>query len=733
MGGSTLSNLLQVPQSAIDQIIGLYNQGQLEQTVSLAENLAKKYPSALILYDILGAAYIGLGNANEAIASYQKALQLKPNHTDAYNNMGMVLYEQCRFNEAIESYRKTVALEPSFADAHYNLGNALKHSGQLNKAIESYKNSLAINPNDAQVLNNYGHALKDYGEFDQAIKAFKRAIGINPDLTDAKINLDSAFEQKNDLEKTITDYARIAKLEIGSAEILNFTGTLLFNKGYTSAALDRYKTALKIKPDFAGANSNIGMVLMEKGELEAALKSFKRALKIKPTMGVALSQAYHVAALMSDWAYVKHIKKDLLSDQLDGLQSIYGLLALTDEPTVHLKNSTTEVIKKYKFIPRFEISPCQGSKRIKIGYFSSCFRRHPISIQSVQMLEYQNKEQFETFAFHYGPDTNDDYNLRIRASFDHFINVSTLTDIEIADLAFKKGIDIAIELNGVMSRGRIGILAHRPAPIQINYLAYPGTMGADFHDYLIADHTVIPENQKGNYTENIIYLPDCYMPHDNTRQISDKQISRSDCGLPDYSFVFCCFNKSFKITPNEFDIWMRLLSKVKHSVLWLYKSNKWCEHNLQIEASNRGIDPSRLIFADKLPLDEYLGRLKLADLFLDTFNFNAHTTASDSLWAGLPIITKMGKGFAARVAGSLLKSIKIPELITTSEEEYEALALSLATNPDKLAAIKNKLAENRNCTPLFNTEAYTENLEKAYKQAYQRYADSLPPSELVIS
>ena len=257
-------------------------------------------------------------------------------------------------------------------------------------------------------------------------------------------------------------------------------------------------------------------------------------------------------------------------------------------------------------------------------------------------------------------------------------------------------------------------------------------MGADFYDYIVGDHVVIPKVQRNNYSEKIIYLPNCYMPQDNTRQSSEKLLNRTDYGLPVTGFVFCCFNNSFKISSNEFDIWIRLLKSVEGSIIWLLKTNKWAEENLRSEAEKRGITSSRLVFADRLPLNEHLQRIKHADLFLDTFNFNAHTTASDALWVGLPVVTKIGQGFAARVAGSLLTSIELPELITTSEEEYEALALSLATNPEKLAEIKGKLEHNRNTAPLFDTKTYTKNLERAYTHAYQRYTDGLSPAEFEI-
>jgi predicted O-linked N-acetylglucosamine transferase (SPINDLY family) len=436
---------------------------------------------------------------------------------------------------------------------------------------------------------------------------------------------------------------------------------------------------------------------------------------------------------MSNWSYAKTLEQYLSSDLLDGNLSIYGLLSFEDNPLMHLERASNLVKSQYKLLPLFNGKSVLKSNRIKIGYFSSYFRQHPVTMLSVKMLECSDREKFEIFAFHYGPIVNDEYNLRINAAFDHFINVSEMSDKEIASLALENSIDIAIEFNGFMKDERIGILAHRPSPIQINYLAYPGTMGADFYDYIVADETLIPEDQKSNYAENIIYLPSCYMPQDNSRQISDKPLTRQDFNLPEDGFVFCCFNNSFKITPKEFDIWMRLLSKVDGSVLWLLKANKSSVENLKSEAEKRGVKADRLIFADKLAIEEHLARQRLADLFLDTFNFNAHTTASDALWVGLPVVTKIGKGFAARVAGSLLTSIEVPELITTSEKEYEALALDLATNPEKLSLIKKKLADKRSTAPLFDTETYTKNLEKAYTKAYERYSSGLPSKEFKVS
>jgi predicted O-linked N-acetylglucosamine transferase (SPINDLY family) len=287
-------------------------------------------------------------------------------------------------------------------------------------------------------------------------------------------------------------------------------------------------------------------------------------------------------------------------------------------------------------------------------------------------------------------------------------------------------------LTGYTKNSRSGVFAYRAAPMQINYLGYPGTMGANFIDYIIADPILIPSDSQKHYNEKIIQLPNSYMPTDNTRIFSERELTRLEMGLPEQGFVFCCFNNNYKISPTEFDVWMRLLLKVEGSVLWLRKSNKWSEGNFCKEAKSRGIDPSRLIFADRVPMDEHLARHRLADLFLDTFAFNAHTTATEALWAGLPVVTKLGQGFAARVAGSLLTAIELPELITETEMEYEALILDLATNPQRLAAIKQKLAANRLSKPLFNTELFTKHLEDGYQRAYRQYFDGKEPEAIYV-
>jgi predicted O-linked N-acetylglucosamine transferase (SPINDLY family) len=371
--------------------------------------------------------------------------------------------------------------------------------------------------------------------------------------------------------------------------------------------------------------------------------------------------------------------------------------------------------------------------RLRIGYISADFNEHPLSYLLIRTLELHNRDHFKIYAYSCHGEDSGKMRERIKNAVDVFVDIKKMSNHDAVKRIQKDEIDILIDLTGYTKGGRTDIFQYRPAPIQINYIGYPGTMGADFIDYLMADRTLIPDQMQQYYREKIIYLPNCYQPNDNTRVISDKVLTKSEMGLPDDGFVFCCFNKSYKITSTEFDIWMRLIAKVDKSVLWLLSSNKWAEKNLKEAASIRGISSDRIVFAQKIPHADHLARLKLADLFLDTFNYNAGATATDALWSGLPLITKMGQGYTARMAGSILSAIGLSELIVTEESQYEKLALRLATAPGELIQIRKKLAANRLATPLFDTELSTKHLENGYSQAYKLYFEGKSPDHIYVS
>jgi predicted O-linked N-acetylglucosamine transferase (SPINDLY family) len=372
------------------------------------------------------------------------------------------------------------------------------------------------------------------------------------------------------------------------------------------------------------------------------------------------------------------------------------------------------------------------SKKIRIGYFSADFHNHATMYLMAGLFELHDATNFEIYGFSFGPKSTDVMKLRAQRAMREFVDITRLSDAEVASLSRNYEIDIAVDLKGYTKDSRPQIFLERAAPIQISYLGYPGTMGISSIDYLIADKVLIPADDKSAYSEQIIYLPHSYQVNDSQRSFLRENYTREEFSLPAEGFIFCCFNNNWKITPEVFSCWMQILSAVKNSVLWLFEDNPTAAVNLREEASNRNIDPNRIVFAKRMSHEKHLARYRLGDLFLDTLPYNAHTTASDALWTGLPVLTCMGNSFAGRVAASLLTNIGLPELITRSLQEYESLAIELATNPDKLTQIKTKLAENRLTTPLFDTPLFTKHIEAAYQAVYDRYQSGLQPDHIYV-
>jgi protein O-GlcNAc transferase len=511
-------------------------------------------------------------------------------------------------------------------------------------------------------------------------------------------------------------------------------GIAFQKQGNLEEAIEAYSKALSIKPNYAEAHNNIGIALQEQSKLEEAIEAYNKALSIKPDYEAARVGNLYQSAKICNW---QSIAKDVnLIPELGTSEkhvSPFALLPLEDAPDRHLIRS--KIFAKFNFSQETlppKVTPSYMPKRLRVGYFSADFKEHPMSYLMFKVIECHDRSLFDVYGYSIGQPKLDKMREKISGAFDVFRDIHSLSDIEALKIIHNDKIDIAIDLTGYTMHSRTKLFSYRPAVVQINYLGYPGTLGANFIDYIISDQNLIPKGFQEFYTEKPIYLPHTYWPTDNTSTISQKVQTKKDMKLPSDGFVFCCFNNNYKISSKEFDIWMRLMAKVEGSVLWLLKSNKWTEGNLKKEAEKRGISGDRVIFAEKLINSEHLARHRLADLFLDTFNYNAHTTASDALWAGLPLVTKLGKGFAARVAGSLLYALGLPELITETEQDYEALILELATNPMKLAKIKEKLANNRLTQPLFNTELYTRHLENGYQQAYQNYFDGKLPQTIIV-
>ena len=726
-----------VNPSKVDQeaLIALFNQGQFTQAVAQAEAMAQSFPKSFFVWNLLAAAQASLGETAKALEGFRKTIELNPNYADGHSNLGAMLVRQGKLAEAAASFKRTLEIKPDYAEAYNNLGNILKGQGKLDEALESYKRALEIKPDYPVAYNNLGNALKDQGKLDEAVASCKRALEIKPDFAEAYINLGNALKEQGKLDEAVASYKQALEIKPDYPVAYNNLGTVLTKQGKLDEAVASYKRALEIKPDYAEAHNNLGTALTEQGKLDEAVASYKRALEIKPDYAVAEAQMRHQQQHMCDFTLYTGLKE--VAQRLDTSDEAippFIQLSWQDNAAAQLHRSQRFAKTNYPTASPAPIAkpPTVRPERLRVGYFSADFHNFPGMYLMARMLEIHNRNAFEIFAYSYGPQKNDEMRRRIRDGVDHFVDIAGQTDQSIQSQAKSDKIDIAIHRNGYTTSSRTEIFVNRLAPIQISYLGYPGSLGAEFIDYIVADPIVVPAEQRQFYSERIIYLPDTYQPTDNTRQIASINTKRAEFGLPEKGVVFCCFNNSFKISPHEFDIWMRLLSKVGGSVLWLLDGNEWAAKNLRLEAENRGINPDRLVFAKRLPQVEHLARHKHIDLFLDTFNYNAHTTASDALWAGLPVVTKAGEQFSARVAASVLDAVGLPELITASEDEYEQLAFELATKPRKLKTLKRKLAKNIASQPLFDTERYTRNFEAGLQKAYNLYFEGKRPEDIWV-
>jgi len=665
------------PQETMNSLVALYSQGQWQQGADWAETLVRNFPHGEVLHNVAGALNARIGRFERAVQLYDVAIALAPDYFEAFNNRGNALRELGRLENALASFDAAVQLNPAYAEAHMNRGIALAALKRHDDALASYGIAIQLNPGSGPAYNNRGNSLQALNRPDEALADFDTAIRLNPAFADALVNRGNTLKALNRLEDALASYDQALALQPGSPEAWN-------NRGVALKFLKR--------PD-------------------EARQSFEKALAIKPGYAMALAETLYMKAHLCDWTGIAQ-GETLAQLALAGqVVPPFYMLPIDDDPARQLVYAQNWAKERYGAGRVAAFNPRALGSRIKIGYFSADFHNHATMCLMIRLLELHDKSRFEIHAFSYGPDHDDPMRKRILAALDGFHQVAKLSDAEIAELARAQGIDIAIDLKGFTETSRSGIFAHRPAPIAVNYLGFPSTMGADFIDYIVADPIIVPEADQRFYAEKVTYLPHSYQVNDRDRAISNKVFTRTELGLPEDGFVFCSFNNNYKITPAEFDIWMRLLAKVPGSVLWLLQDNEWAAANLRREAAARGVDPARLVFAERAPNAEHLARQRHADLFLDTFKVNAHTTASDALWAGLPIVTKLGKSFVARVAGSLLHAVGLPELVTETDEAYEALALALATNPARLAAIREKLDANRLTTPLFDTERYARDFE----------------------
>jgi len=689
--------LIQLIQKAVEAIQS--NQFSLANTLLYqALEIEKNQPDALRFLGVVAAME---KRWDDALSFIDLAINSAPQHGIAYSNRGNILMELGRYEEALASYQKAIALQPNYAEAHSNMGNVLRALGRLEEALASYERAVLLDPNC--VLGFYGAALIFLlrKKYEYALGCCNQALSVDPLHRNA----------------------------------LTLKGNVYFQAKDYQSALAAYDVALSIYPQSSNYWRSKGEIFAEMKQFKEASIAYREALKIHPDNDFLLGNTIQNDLQMCKWDDRTNEINTLVTRTLEGQKASipYNFISLLDDRK--LIRRSIEIYANFvrDSIERVIQSPQPQNEKIRIGYFSADFHNHPTAHLIAELFECHDKSKFELIAFVYGKNTVDAMRRRLERSFDQFIDVDSLTDEEIAKLSRDLKIDIAVDLKGFTTDARPKIFMYGAAPIQISYLGFPGTMGLACFDYIIADSILIPDSSRDGFIEKVIYMPNSYQVNDRQRKISVKKPSRADLGLPDTGFIYCCFNNNYKITPSVLDGWIRILNAVEGSVLWLFADNPFAVESLKKEISARGLNPGRLIFADWLEPADHLERYQKADLFLDTSPCNAHTTASDALWAGLPLITLIGESFGARVAASLLSAVGLPNLITRTQKEYEELAIRLAQNPDELSEIKRQLLKNRYTHPLFDTALFTKHLENAYLQAYERHQMGLPPENILIS
>jgi len=669
-----------------------------------------------------GNALREAGRPAEAIASYRRAIAVKPDHGMAHNNLARILIDEGALEAGLENARLAVELIPDFVGAHANCAGALLGLERFAEAEAALRRALIIQPQLASLHLDLGYALQAQKRLDEAAAAYRRGIELQPDFAQAHNNLANILKDLGKLNDAVACYQTALKLSPDNAVIHTNLGNALRDQYRLDDAVSCFRRALALQPDYAAAQYNLGGVLASRGELsEAVVMLARAALQLED----AAIEWFYARKRMCDWA---NYRQDEAKARRAVGRRPFALLALSSSPAKRLdcarRTAAALTVPKSLMCSRALRRP---GERIHVGYVSANFRPHAGASLIVGLIEHHDRRDFEIIGYSARSDGGSQIGARLGDAFDRFVDISKATDRDAAQIVNSDGIDILVDLNGFTERSRTAMFAYRPAPIQVNYLGFPATTGADFIDYIIVDPFVVPADQQCFFSERLVHLPDCYQCNDDNRAISEHTPTRAECGLPEEGFVFCCFNNAYKLTPDFFDIWMRLLRVVPSSVLWLLDDNPRAKANLAREAATRGVAPERIVFAPKLPASEHLARHRLADLFLDTLPYNAHTTASDALWAGLPLVSCTGHTFAGRVAGSLLRAIGLPELVTNSLAEYEALALGLARDGDLLAAFRARLARNKRTHPLFDTELFARNIEAAYRKMWETWKAGRPP------
>ncbi len=680
-------------------LISLSRFEEAEHYASLALN--ENATSDVTLYNY-GLILKALKRPAEALERFSQALKINPSVASTWNNRGTVFNDLKRYDDAVGDFDKAIQLDPQYAEAFFNKGKSFTLLKRLDEASSAFERALALRPNLAEAWLGRGNVFCKRKQYDDAFAAYERALSLKAEFAEGWLGRGNAFQELRRYQEALTAFERAAAL----------------------------------KPDLVEAWIGCGEMLARLKRHEEAARAYVHVLEIDPQRPFMKGLLVHQKMSACAWNGVDDLIAEIDQDVLSGKPAAepFGWQGVAKSP--RSLQRCAEVFNAEKYPAKSGDSPRQSPRdrgKIRIGYASGEFRDQATSHLIVGVLERHDKSRFEIVGFDNGWNDGSDIRRRIEAAVPEIVDVTRLTDEAAAAAIRDRRIDILVNLNGYFGEERTGVFAERPAPIQVNYLGFPGTLGAPYIDYIIADHCVIPPGDEAFYEEKVVYLPDCYQANDDKKAIAARMFSRAECGLPQHGFVYCCFNNSYKITPEVFACWMGILKAVPGSVLWLIEDSAGAVSNLRREAAARAVDPDRLVFAGRMPLGDHLARHRLADLFLDTLPYNAHTTASDALWAGLPVLTQMGGTFPGRVAASLLQAIGLPELIAVTQNAYWELAIALAADPRRLAAIKDKFASNRLAKPLFDTQRLTQHIEAAYEEMHRRRQWGLAPDHIFVA
>lgn len=760
--------------SLLDAAMALHRQGRLGEAEAAYLRVPAGVPQQADALHGLGIIALQRAQPSSAVDLITSALALSDSDPHMHANLARALSEMGRPLEALERLDQAIARNPRFTAALINRGNLLLELSRPAEALSCFEHAAQLDPRDAKAFNGAANAWLDLNQPAQALAAFSTAITLQPDEPLFLVNRALAFRQLNRSDEALQD-CRLAKaLGDATAQLLFVEANALLDLGHSAQALSSFDSALALEPRSAKILNGRGVALLALARPEAALQSFESCLQQSNPSGSssailvqarfnrvtalkelgrrseALQALEELAAAAPD---LTHVRGALLHERLSqgdwrgysqavdatvhavdrgvAAAAPFEFLAITDSPSAQLRCARLHVAS-YLGLPSAPWRPWQRERheRLKIAYLSGDLHNHATAQLAAGLFEMHDRSRFEVAGISFGPDDGSALRSRLAHAFEHFVDVRGLSESAVIELLEHFEVDIAVDLKGYTYRSRPSLLARRVAPIQVSYLGYPGTLGVDWMDYLIADSVVIPEEEIRHYSEAVVWMPRCYQVNDSARPYPMSRPTRAEVGLPEASLVLCCFNASYKLNPPMFDIWMRLLQSVPSAVLWLLEDLPGFADRLRAECAARGVDPSRLVFAPRTDPIRYLERQPLADLFLDTLPCNAHTTCSDALWMGVPVLTCAGRAFASRVAASIVSTAGFPELVTDSLVDYERRALELLRAPEKLRQLRDRLLNGRNTHPLFDTGQFCRDLESAYERMWMRHQAGLPPESL---